>query len=260
MLILAAEKNGHKLKWLSDDDQHNSIVDIISEIKLITGAVLYDGDKLVLQHEMLKRFIVTGFSMLTKSEIVQAFYMNLQGAFQDVHVHYNKELNAEFIGNVLRAYLKWKNTFIRTKGEQVDAVLLPAPKVKREIDYDFFKEQVQTDLLYLKFRASTSTMWHERKYYTLRKFGYMPFKGLSTWVFFMRQALSEKNFRLNVPANSNFSRFAFGSVGEMRRVFQDSTEYQKCISSARMISYWYILQACVDCGINNIWEDVAPVK
>jgi hypothetical protein len=257
--MIIAEKSGKKLQWLSDDDSYNEIIDIITEVKMLTGALVYSGKEFEIQAEMLQLFIVSGFGMLSKSEIVYAFYLNLQGQFDEVYVHYNKELNAEFVGNVLRGYLKYKKIFLRQKRDSIITLLEPPKMEKYEIDYDFWKELVQQDLDYLKNINKDSTLWNVRKYYTLRKFGLMPFKGKSTFFYFIKKAIGNKYFLLNLPQNTNYRNYEFTSVMQLRSIFKTSQDYHICIEDARKLSYWYVLQTCADFGINNIWQDVKPI-
>lgn len=142
MQIVKSERNGRKLSWLNDDEFHDTVVDIVSEIKLVTGAVLCQGQQLLLQIQMLKRFITTGFGMLSKAEVVEAFYMNNQGQFEEVYVHYNKELNAEFVGNVLRAYMRYKVRFLNEKRDKIiDLLSLPKVVKPRTIDVEFWRDE-----------------------------------------------------------------------------------------------------------------------
>lgn len=252
-----SEKSGLKLSLLNEHELKNSIIDLVSEIKLITGAVLHAGQMLDMQIEMLQRFIVGGFGMLSKSEVVQAFYMNLQGQFEDVYVHYNKELNAEFVGNVLRGYLRYKKQFLREKRDLIIDAIQPAlPPVKKDIDYDFWKEMVQEDFRLLCLGLDTNTLWFDRKYYTIRKFGLMPFKGIKTWFYFMRKALMHFDWGINMPRNANLQNFHMVTVNQIYILFKHPEDFKKCVQIARKYAYWHILNACKECGINNIWNDV----
>lgn len=259
MLAAKLERSGQKLQLLSDDDAFNAVADLCSEIKLITGAIMHEGKMLEPQLEMLRRFIVTGFGNLTKPEIVQAFYMNLQGKFEDVFVHYNKELNAEFIGNVLRAYLRWKARLVQDKGHKIQLLLKAEKLVRRDIDYDFWKDLIQQDFeFYKKFRASDQ-IWHDRKYYTLRKFGLLYFKSLDTWFWFMKKAIKNTNGVLKVPVNSNMAKYSFVTVASVVNIFHSHEDFKVCLSEARRLAYLYVLKCCLEGGINNLWEDIKPV-
>lgn len=259
MMVAKLERSGQRLRSLNDDDAFNSIADLCSEIKLITGAIMHEGKMLEPQLEMLKRFIVSGFGNLTKAEIVQAFYMNLQGKFEDVYVHYNKELNAEFMGNVLRAYMRWKARLVNDKGHKIQLLLQQEKRKAVEIDYEFWKELIQKDFEnYKKFRGSDQ-LWHDRKYYTLRKFGLLYFKNLDTWFFFMKQAIKNTNGHLKVPLHSNFSKYSFVTVGSVVNIFHSHEDFRTCLSEARRLAYCYILKVCAESGINNLWEDIKPI-
>jgi len=259
MQVAKLERSGQKLQLLSDDDAFNAVADLVSEIKLITGAIMHEGDKLELQLEMIKRFIVSGFGNLTKPEIVQAFYMNLQGQFEDVYVHYNKELNAEFIGNVLRAYLRWKARLVNDKGHKIQQLLKSEKPVKRDIDYEFWKELIQKEYEVLKAKGVSDQLWHDRKYYTLRKYGLLYFIGLDTWFYFMKKAIKNTNGELKVPLNSNLAKYSFVTVASVINIFHTHADFKVCLTEARRLAYLYVLKACIDCGINNLWEDIKTV-
>src|SRR5205823_5208666 len=118
-------KNGQSLNALTADQRHNAIVDAMSEIILITGAKSYDGPMLSAQVEIIKRFIWSGFGSLTQKEIVFAFHLNLQGCYDEIFRHYSRELNCEFIGDVLRGYVKFKTQISKTKGKDIRSLLNP---------------------------------------------------------------------------------------------------------------------------------------
>jgi len=247
------------LKFLTPEQFHNDSIDLISEISLVTGARLYDGEYLPAQLKVIQRFLLNGFSMLTKAEIVYSFYLNLQGAFDQVYRHYNKELNCEFVGDVLRAYRIYKSNFIHQKGAKIDHLLIEQKAELITIDYDFWKSVIQDDYqAYCKGDRSLS-FWSPRKYYTLRKFGLFPFSGLSTWFWLMKRAIANGGGGLNLPANVNMKNYKFTNARQVRTVFKTHEDFKSYLDYGRQVAYWYVLQACKDCGINNIFEDVAQL-
>lgn len=247
-----------RLKELSPDEQHNTIVDIMSEIKLVTGAIIYDGNMLQAQIEMIKRFIVTGFSELTKHEIILAFYLNSQGELDEVYRHYSRELNAEFIGDVLRAYRRYKQQLNRDKGRLIAKTLNPSTAVKMEIDYEAWKEIIQGEYFKYKNNSLDFTMWHDRKYYTLRKYGLLPYKTIFDWLYFFRSAMSLGRDGLNIPAGADLKKYKISSPAAARALFKTSDGYRACITLARQLAYGYVFGVFVKTGINNIWEDIKP--
>lgn len=230
----------------------------MSEIKLITGVLIHEGSMMTAQIKMLKIFLYTGFGMLTKEEVVQAFYLNLQGKFGETYRHFQKELNCEFLGDVLKAFLKYKLYIRENRGPELTKIMAPPTVAVNTIDYDFFKELIQKEYEHFRVGRNDTQMWHVRKYYTLRKFGLLPFKGLHTWIYFIKQVLPLSAGHLLLPANVDLKRYKFSTVGQVRAIFSTSEGYQRCIDRARMFGYWYILQACMDCGINNLWGDIRP--
>jgi hypothetical protein len=259
MQVIMSEKSGPKLSLFSESESKMIVMDLASEIKLITGAVLHNGEMMEKQIDMLNRFIVTGFGMLSKSEITQAFYMNLQGQFEEVYVHYNKELNAEFVGSVLRAYIRFKKSFLREKRDMIIDVITTPKTVKIEIDYNFWKEQIHNDINILRCGYESDSLWFDRKYYTLRKFGLMPFKGLKTWFYFIRKALMHYEWDLWFPVNCDLKTFRIFTVHQVYLLFKIPADYRKCVEVARKYAYWHVLNACVECGVNDLWKEIQPV-
>ena len=250
------ERSGRKLRSLNENEAHDVIVDLVSEIKLVTGSIVYQGDMLVAQLEMIKRFLLSGFSMLTKEELVEAFYMNLQGAFEEVYVHYNKELNAEFLGNVIRAYVRWKAVLLKENSKLLSVLLSPVKREINVIDYDIWKEMVQRDLMYLNGQEAQATLWHSRKYITLRRFGMMPFKGKSSWFYFVKKAIATGKYPLNLPPGSNINAYKFRNTEQVFKLFRTAQAFHICIEHARKFAYWYVLNVCHECGINSIWTEI----
>ncbi|MBX2906200.1 MAG: hypothetical protein KF744_09190 [Taibaiella sp.] len=120
-LVVVNELSSPKLKWLSDDEMHNALIDALKVVKVLTGALLHEGELLKVQVEVLKMFLVTSerYRELTMNEVKHAFYLNHQGEYGEVYKHYNRELNAEYLGCVLNAYMGYKRTLYRRYGAQI---------------------------------------------------------------------------------------------------------------------------------------------
>lgn len=116
----------------------------LAEIVLITGGKMYDDVKDPVMYKgqlkSISKLLLYSFGFLTFEEIVNAFYLNSAGRYGEVHSHYGRELNVEFIGNVLASYKKFKQGIFNEHGDDLVKVIkgeLPAPpqKVLTEEDY-----------------------------------------------------------------------------------------------------------------------------
>lgn len=119
----------------------NSLRTVIAEICLLTGLETYSEEKqkemYQLQMRVISKFILNGFSFLTPKELINAFYLNLQGKYGDVLKQYgvDKKLNCEFIGQVLTGYTNYKSEYINTNPDLLKIIqpqsklILPAPPV-----------------------------------------------------------------------------------------------------------------------------------
>lgn len=171
---------------------HDKIVEIFQELKILNGVILHTGESLKIQIEVLKMFLVTHphFTGLTVNEIRHAFYLNSQGEYEEVYRHYNKELNAEFIGDVLRAYVRYKNGIYRLKGKSIKAILNPVevkpPVMPTEQEY---RQMIQQH--YENFLAGRRDLVFiaESTYRMLRKYGAILIKSREHYKKLIQQAL-----------------------------------------------------------------------
>lgn len=247
-----------RLAEMNKTDQYNSIVDLVSEIKLLTGAIVYSKESGLLQAqlEMIHRFLATGFSTLTKQEIVHAFYLNNQGHLDDVFRHYGKELNAEFMGDVLRAYMRYKKEIAKSKGAQLARILRPQVHIKQDVDYQAWKEIVQADYNHFKQHRTDPGMWHKRKYYTMRKYGLLPYRNVSGWIYFMKQAMVMGRGGLRIPSQANLKDYKITSVQQVRDLFTTSEGFHRCVDISRQLAYGHAFGAMTACGIHDIWNEI----
>lgn len=138
-LVIFNELNTPVIKWLNDVERWDSLVDVWTTAHMLTGCIIFprflDKEKTQanpnfhLQLKMLETFISTStaFKSLTIGELRHAFFLNNQGAFGEVHKHYNRELNAEFVGCVLIAYCKYKKAIYNRYGNDLKSLLSEAP-------------------------------------------------------------------------------------------------------------------------------------
>ncbi len=130
------------LKSLSEKQSHDKLADVWSEVSLATGAFMEAEELIDAQLQMLHKFILSSpkFSTLTHKEIIHAFYLNAAGEFAQwtpkdcggIFPHFSRPINAEWVGLVLGAYVKFKVRMYQIAGDQIrKAIAPPAPVPKR---------------------------------------------------------------------------------------------------------------------------------
>ena len=253
--VVVNERNSLAISQLHSDSYHNEVVDFISELKLVAGVILHEGQTLMFQTEMIKRFLLTGFPHLRKTEMVEAFYLNSTGKYWEPYVHYNKELNAEFLGNVLRAYCNFKRRFLKEKSDKILNVINPPKREPRVINYDNWKEIVQGDLDYLHGKSNVKSLWHKRKYYTVRQNFEIPFGNVDGWLFFIKKTASKGIWVLNLPDNVSLAHYKIGRTAA-RGLFKSQESFDDCVQVTREDIYWKVLNACKDCNIYDLFKEV----
>jgi hypothetical protein len=137
-----------KIRDYSAADFSNRIKKSLAEIVFLTGGKMYDKDKenekdfYHLQIEVIGKFLLQAFSHLTFSEIVNAFYLNSAGKFSEIYRHYGRELNAEFVGSVLSAYVDYKRrlTDFDAFGRKLELALDPIINPQTEIPVTWSEE------------------------------------------------------------------------------------------------------------------------
>ncbi len=116
------------MKSLNDDDFHNELIDLLQELKVVSGIVLpSEQDLLETTIKILTRFLRTSylFPFLTMGEVKFAFYINHQGGLDQIYNHYNREITCKYLGDVLRAYIALKRSIYNRLGTEIrQAVLL----------------------------------------------------------------------------------------------------------------------------------------
>lgn len=126
----------------------------VAEICTLCGLETYNQEK---QNEMFKaqmrsiaRFIYEGYPFLTDTEIINAFYYNLQGKFGDIIKIYgaDKKITVEFIGQVLSGYVKYKQNYININPSLIDIIhpkKLPTPSTQIEMTENEEREMVEIE-------------------------------------------------------------------------------------------------------------------
>lgn len=123
----------------------------LAEIVFITGGKMYDEktekDMYTIQLQTISKFLVNSFHFFSFEEIVQAFYLNSSGKFEEIHSHYGRELNIEFIGKVLAGYQKHKQSLFNQHGPELVKSIkgeLPEPPQKILTDEDYLNDKRKT--------------------------------------------------------------------------------------------------------------------
>lgn len=136
----------------------------IAEACLLTGLETYDAtvhhEMYVAQMRIIAKFIYEGFGYLTAEEITNAFHLNLQGKYQEVYKQYGKkQINCEFIGQVLSGYRKYKQDYVNNN-ESVKRILQPPPKqeVIEYVEDPVNEERVMIEREYQVFLRNPE--WH----------------------------------------------------------------------------------------------------
>jgi hypothetical protein len=143
------------LKSLTEKQSHNKLADVWSEVTLATGAFMEADELIDAQLQMLHKFILSSpkFSTLTHKEIIHAFYLNAAGEFSQwtpkdcggIFPHFSRPINAEWVGLVLSAYVKYKHRMYETAGDHIRKALAPPPVPPKRVRMpaSFYMEAVQ---------------------------------------------------------------------------------------------------------------------
>ena len=171
---------------LSEDDFYNAMINLFTEIKLLTGAVLYSpGVELNLQVQTLLVFIRSSprFMALTVAEIRYAFHLNNQGELDETYKHYNRELNAEFIGGVLSSYVKKIRKPLDERSEEIRKMLgmIEAPAPVPKLDRFIIQHHIQTQYDIYRSGEKELCFISDAGYRYLRRIGAISFTDAKKW-------------------------------------------------------------------------------
>lgn len=122
---------GRRIKQLNENEYQDGLVKLLAQIVFVTGGKMYDKNDArqkrfyEAQIASLSEFVLNQFGFLTFKEIKQAFYLNAANKFGEIHSHYGRELNIEFIGKVLSGYTKYKQNMFLQFGNDLQKVISP---------------------------------------------------------------------------------------------------------------------------------------
>jgi hypothetical protein len=259
--IIHLQTIGNKLQQLGKEDIHNKVVDLLSELRVIAGAMLVSDEKeRTAQIEIIKRFLISSFPFLSKEEILNAFYMNAAGQLDNVYRVYGKPLDCEFLGDVLRAYQKEKSIVWQTWGKDLRTIFIEeqtkALPVSKYVDWSFWETQIQSEYNYHRgLNPVPLHMWHKRKYQALRRKGFIRFDSVEHWVKFIKNE-AEKHPSLMVYKTPVNLKSCTIPRSKLPTIFLDERAFNYVITEAQKTAYKYILRCLYTCGINNIFEEV----
>lgn len=129
---------GERINSLNEEIFKPAITLAVAEICLLNGLETYDSEHqnamYVAQMKIIGKFIFEGFGYLTPAEITNAFHLNLQGKYGEVYKQYGKkEINCEFIGQVLSAYRDYKQDFVNLNPDLLK--IINPPEELKQIEY-----------------------------------------------------------------------------------------------------------------------------
>lgn len=120
--------SGKAIKEMTNEELVAAVKKITSAISAITGSGIEQGMEITTL-KMLKVFLHKHFSFLTTSEIIYAFEHNALQPEEKHIKHYNKAINLDFVGRILRNYVDFRT-------EQVPEISQAIAHVSRQIEYD----------------------------------------------------------------------------------------------------------------------------
>lgn len=135
----------------------------LAEIVFITGGKMYDEktdkDLYAIQLQTISKFLINSFHFFSFEEIIQAFYLNSSGKFDEIHSHYGREMNIEFIGKVLSGYKNYKQGLYNQHGSEL------VKAIKGELEEP--PSPILTDEDYLNDKRKTIEQAYQRLITTL---------------------------------------------------------------------------------------------
>lgn len=268
--MLKNQLNSIRLRDLSDEEYHDTVVNLMAEIKMLNGAVLHksevvDGVNMLQQQvETMKMFLASNFrfTALTVSELRHAFFLNAQGEYEEVYKTYRRELDAEFVGQVLRAYLQYR----RPLDQQAEAIkgklkgkLLPVAVPCT----DDWKRIVQRH--YDMYRNGDREMIfvYPGEYYFLRRIEAIRYTSRKKWGEWYLRALNQRfteamgrdAVTFEEKEDKERRRSMYMRIADTGIVPRDEDVQVICRMRKMVVLKFFELLA--DCNIHDIWADVA---
>lgn len=271
MQVLKNQLNSPRLRDLRDEDYHDTVVNLMAEIKMLNGALLHKSEVvggvnlLKQQVETIKMMLASNFrfSALTVSELRHAFFLNAQGEYDEVYKHYNRELNAEFVGQVLRAYLQYRRPLDvqaeAIKGKLRGKLLLPVAVPCT----DDWKRIVQRHYDLYRNGDWEMIFVYPGEYYFLRKIEAIRYTSKKKWGQWYLRALND---RFAEAMARDAVTYEEKEEKERRRSMYirildtgivPPDEDAQVICRMRKMVVMKLFELLADCNIHNLWDDVA---
>ncbi len=166
------EVNSPRLAWLNLKGAHNTLIDVFTEVAMITNVPLYEDlpDQLA-QIEVLKKFLISSprFSQMHTGDIVQAFYMNEDGSHWEQVRHFNKYFSCEYLGAVLNPFLRFKMKLEPKRKMMMERISGPVAAMIPFFGADYWKTEINADLGLLMAGNEKLIFNVETKYKFIRK-------------------------------------------------------------------------------------------
>lgn len=269
-MIIMLEVTGTVLFRMDEKQFHNQVIDLITEIKIITGVFLYpDGTiEQQAQAEMIKRLLMRTpkYMRLTAAEVAQAFYMNASGYYPETYRHYNRELNAEFFGDILNAYINYKKKFATEKRDMFFRSLNPheEPPIP-VITVLQWKQFIQEDLQKMIHGQQSLIFNCTPKYFFLRRMGYITLDSRDHWWRWYRYAVEQRQREvLRTAAETEGAkaskRTMLGILGDILEAGTiPARSHRGLVHLTRRTIYLSHLRAVKEYGATDIFSQISPV-
>lgn len=254
-----------RLLQLSDGDFHDMVVDLLTEISMLTGAIVHSEHKmLIAQVNTIQLFLRSSyrFMNLTIAEVRQAFYLNAQGELDEVHKHYNKPINGEFIGGVLSSYCKYTASLNQRIPEILSKVKAPEVKKPYTPTIKEWHYAIQTDYEYYKLGDVGLIFVPYAKYYYLRSVGLIFFRNKSDYArWYARACRHRRNKIMAKPATTDAQRIAKDKARRLYDIIESQyivplSEDKLIMHEMRKLLYIDLLSDLQAIGINNIFNEI----
>ena len=264
--VFINELNSPRLCWLSDDDFHNKVVELLQEISLLTGAEVYESDW---KNEMLVRTIENLFKAnyaimnLTVTEIRNAFYLNHNGTFGRVYTMYGKPISADYIGNVISDYREYKLRPIEKQWAIEKLLNPPPPEVIPVYTIEDYKKFIQQDYENWKNGNKNYIFLVYEKYVLLRKFALIIYPNKESWLAWKKKAVARIEY--NVINKIPLSKIEKQEKKKQLQIYQKIRETNivppeeniSVIHMMRKMVYFRYFELMQQSGIVNIFSEVS---
>ena len=269
LIIYQNELSSPRLSFLTEDELHNTILEFLQEISMLTGSDVYDTDyKNAMLAKTIQNLIDSNprIQALTVAEVRHAFYLNHGGLFSKVHTMYGKPISADYVGNVLNDYMHFK---LRTMEKQwaIQRILNP-PKPKEKVIYTIedYKKFIQEDYqLYLDGKADIIS-FYSKKYFALRKLKIIIYQDKQMWWSWYSFAIAHRERGIRaIQAVNEFDRNKKLEKLSMYEQIKKTnlvpkSENRSIINTMRKQVYLRIMKLLADADVKDIFSEVEEAK